>query len=85
MQTIEFLRNYTVQAEGGVTWSKGEIAKVPDASARHYFDRGVARPYVPPPEPEPPEAEQQTPRRGPGRPRKADADVSGTEVAGADP
>lgn len=39
---VKFLRDYTVQDCDGCEYTEGQVVDLPDASAQHFINRGIA-------------------------------------------
>jgi hypothetical protein len=39
---VQFVRDYTVQADRGQTYEEGQVVQLPEASANHFLARGAA-------------------------------------------
>ena len=42
LKWVKFLRNYTVQAENGATYSEGDIVQMSHDGAKHFINRQAA-------------------------------------------
>ena len=46
MVSVKFLKDYTVKAENGATYKKGEVYEMSDAGASHFVNRQAAEIFV---------------------------------------